>query len=558
MRIGENDGPMAEMRLSGLTVAPEPVIDAHLGDAAKTTGKKDAAKAALRRVAELELDADLPLYIASVAGRIVHVNEAYRALARACATRARPLTDRLDGAGRRDLPASLRSLIDQVQLTRRPVSIEEAVLCDGRIRHVRSHHFPIFDDDDALVAIGGSYVDITEEAEALEPVSLGESRLRDFARAASDFFWETDVEGRLSALSERFTAIVGMPSALLLGKTLSEIGAFALGDEESAEPSPGIASRGAFRERRFRIEDRNGSVRQFHLSGVPVFDPLTGAFSGYRGAGVDMTERYRAERDAEKARLELETALVEITNKNVELDLAAAEVKSALQAKNEFLASMSHELRTPLNAVIGFAEAMSMKVFGALSPQYASYAEDILSAGRHLLALINDVLDVTVMDSGKLALKEEEVELKEIVARALNLVVVNAKKKRIDVERCAIASGFRVRADPLRVTQIVVNLLSNAVKFTPESGRVGVDAAVAKGRVALIVWDTGVGIAPDMQEAVFERFRRADHDVYTRSAEGTGLGLHISRRLAQMMGGDVTLESAPGKGSRFTLTLPEA
>jgi len=164
-----------------------------------------------------------------------------------------------------------------------------------------------------------------------------------------------------------------------------------------------------------------------------------------------------------------------------------------------------------------------------------------------------------VIDSGKLSLTPEVVDVGDIVARGLNFVIVRARKKAINTDAVHVAEPALVKVDSTRAIQVLVNLLSNAVKFTREGGKVGVDVDQSRpGFVAVTVWDTGIGIAPDKHDAVFERFRRLDENVLTRKEEGTGLGLHISRELASEMGGSLTFESEPGKGSRFTVTFPKA
>ncbi|NOZ66709.1 MAG: hypothetical protein GXP00_09485, partial [Alphaproteobacteria bacterium] len=264
-----------------------------------------------------------------------------------------------------------------------------------------------------------------------------------------------------------------------------------------------------------------------------------------------------------KARLEtiavqksLEHTLEELTNKNIQLDMASAESEVALGAKSEFLAAMSHELRTPLNAIIGFAEAMKMQVFGDLNPQYVSYSNDIMSAGHHLLELINDVLDVAVLESGKIKLDMDSVSLKDVVNKALNLIVLRANQKQLNISQVKVSEDFLIQADERRAVQIFVNLLSNAVKFTPDYGEIGLRVVkVNSSTIAVTVWDTGIGISEDQHELVFEKFHQATDNIYSRKEEGTGLGLHISQHLAQQMGGGIAMKSVVSEGSEFTVTF---
>jgi PAS domain S-box-containing protein len=550
-------------RTAGLSVVPPDIIDSQLDPVAPANSNPDPVKASiLGHIASIDLDPEIPLYVAMVSGELIHANDAYRALAKLNDTARLPSFAKNESGARAGLPEKTRGILALVQLCEREIRLDEKVVIEGQIRHFRSTHVPIKDVEGHIVAAAGTYVDITTERAELGAATLAENRLHDFARAASDWFWEIDAAGRVTSLSDRLTDILGVPTALMIGKTLTAIGDFGAADSARSSGQTvveAIAAHVPFRDQLFEMRTASGEVRQFHLSGVPVFDNGSGHFQGYRGAGMDVTQRYKAESEARAARADLERTLEELTTKNIELDVASHQAQAALNAKNEFLSAMSHELRTPLNAVIGFAEAMSMKIFGELNDRYAGYAEDIVNAGRHLLALINDVLDVSMIDSGKLSLIIEVLDLGDLIARALNLVVGRAKKKSIDIDAVHVADDVLIKADSVRATQILVNLLSNAVKFTPEGGKVGVDVDRSRpGLVAVTVWDTGIGIDESKHSAVFEKFRRIDENVFTRKEEGTGLGLHISRQLAREMGGDVTFTSALGKGSRFTVTFPAA
>jgi PAS domain S-box-containing protein len=545
-------------RESGLSVPAPSVIESHL---AANSNPDPVKQALLDHIASIEADPGVPLYVATVGGELVHANEAYRTLATVNDAARLPSFVK-EEAKPSDLPESIKGILALVQLSEREFRLDEKLVIDGELHYFRSTHVPIKDEEGTIVAVAGTHVDITTERTDVLAAATAEQRFHDFARAASDWFWETDAENRVVTLSDRLTDILGVPKALMTGKELTSIGSFTsdkTGAPEDEDVGDMMAAHVPFRDKLFEMRTDAGEVRRFHLSGVPVFENISGQFRGYRGAGMDMTQRYQAEQEALQARRDLEATLEELTNKNVALDVASHQAQAALHAKNEFLASMSHELRTPLNAVIGFAEAMSMKVFGDLNERYVGYAEDITNAGRHLLALINDVLDVSVIDSGKLSLTPEVVDVGDIVARGLNFVIVRARKKAINTDAVHVAEPALVKVDSTRAIQVLVNLLSNAVKFTREGGKVGVDVDQSRpGFVAVTVWDTGIGIAPDKHDAVFERFRRLDENVLTRKEEGTGLGLHISRELASEMGGSLTFESEPGKGSRFTVTFPKA
>jgi signal transduction histidine kinase len=238
-----------------------------------------------------------------------------------------------------------------------------------------------------------------------------------------------------------------------------------------------------------------------------------------------------------------------------EIEDKGRQLEVANRHKSEFLANMSHELRTPLNAVIGFSEVLLAQMFGEVNEKQAEYLQDILSSGRHLLSLINDILDLSKIEAGRMELELATFDLPAALDNALTLVRERAASHGIDVE-LRLGEGIpALVADERKVKQILLNLLSNAVKFTPEGGRVTVAAQLLDGSIEVSVSDTGVGIAAEDQEAIFEEFRQVGSD-YARKREGTGLGLPLARRFVELHGGTIRVKSAPGEGSTFTITLP--
>ena len=223
--------------------------------------------------------------------------------------------------------------------------------------------------------------------------------------------------------------------------------------------------------------------------------------------------------------------------------------------KSDFLATMSHELRTPLNSIIGFSEVLLGA--GNLTEKQHRYAANIMTGGRQLLALINDILELAKLEAGKMRLHVEPVDVSALCETAAGLVRQLAERKNLDLKVLADAAATPVRQDAGKLNQILTNLLSNAVKFTPEGGRVVLKAVADGTELVFTVQDTGVGIAPDEQELVFEKFRQAANPM-TREQGGTGLGLSIVRELAKLLGGDVTLHSELGRGSTFTVRVAAA
>jgi signal transduction histidine kinase len=238
----------------------------------------------------------------------------------------------------------------------------------------------------------------------------------------------------------------------------------------------------------------------------------------------------------------------EIQDKSQQLEIAN-------KHKSEFLANMSHELRTPLNAIIGFSDVMLNGMAGPMSDEQREFAADIRDSGKHLLTLINDILDLSKIEAGRMELDIAPFDLPMAMHNAMTLVQGRAERSGIRLETRIGPTVSEYQGDERKFKQIVINLLSNAVKFTPEGGKVTLAAARVNGAYSISVKDTGIGIATGDQEKIFEEFKQVGTD-YARKAEGTGLGLTLTRKLVELHGGTISVESAPGSGSTFTFTLP--
>ena len=238
-----------------------------------------------------------------------------------------------------------------------------------------------------------------------------------------------------------------------------------------------------------------------------------------------------------------------------EIEEKSRQLEIADRHKSEFLASMSHELRTPLNAVIGFSEVLLERMFGEINAKQDEYLQDILSSGRHLLSLINDILDLAKIEAGRMELDVADFHLPQAIDNAVTLVRERAARRAITLEVGIDPQLGEIKGDERKVKQVLLNLLSNAIKFTPEGGRVDVHAGLVDGGAEIAVRDTGVGIAPEDHEAVFEEFRQVGTD-YAKKHEGTGLGLTLSRRFVELHGGKIWVKSQLGQGATFTFTLP--
>ena len=238
-----------------------------------------------------------------------------------------------------------------------------------------------------------------------------------------------------------------------------------------------------------------------------------------------------------------------------EIEEKSKQIEAANRHKSEFLANMSHELRTPLNAIIGFSEVLGERLFGELNEKQAEYTDDILSSGRHLLSLINEILDLSKVEAGRMELELNTFDLPTALENARTFVRERAVRHAITLDLSVDERLGEIVGDERKIKQILLNLLSNAVKFTPEGGRIDLKARQADGSVEISVSDTGIGISPDDQVTIFEEFRQVGGD-YAHKKEGTGLGLTLAKKFVELHGGRIWVESEVGKGSRFIFTLP--
>jgi signal transduction histidine kinase len=274
----------------------------------------------------------------------------------------------------------------------------------------------------------------------------------------------------------------------------------------------------------------------------------------------DITERRMVERALQMHIEELEETLESSTAHFEEitgqLHAAKEAADAASRTKSEFLANMSHELRTPLNAIMGFSEVIKDEMFGHIAvPQYIEYARDIYSSGAHLLDIINDILDLSKVESGKFELSEENVAVEEVVFAVCNIIKGKADEKNLHIAPRLPGIMPRLYADKRALKQMMLNLLSNAVKFTESGGRVAIAVDVDKTGCRMTVSDTGIGIPPDQLDEILEPFTQADNRL-SREYEGTGLGLPITKALVELHGGTLAIESTLGQGTRVTIALP--
>jgi signal transduction histidine kinase len=252
---------------------------------------------------------------------------------------------------------------------------------------------------------------------------------------------------------------------------------------------------------------------------------------------------------------ELGTLAASLNRTTADLGRLYGELEAASRHKSEFLANMSHELRTPLNAIIGFSEVLMQKMFGEVNEKQADYLKDIHDSGKHLLSLINDVLDLSKIEAGRMELDLSSVHVPTAISSAMMLIREGAQRRGIEPQQEIDTRLGDIQADERKLKQILLNLLSNAVKFTPEGGKVTVSAHLDTDKVRIAVRDSGVGISVEDQASLFQEFKQFGKDA-ARKAEGTGLGLALTKRFVALHGGTIQVTSAPGHGTTFSFTLP--
>jgi PAS domain S-box-containing protein len=437
-------------------------------------------------------------------------------------------------------PAAQRTLLDAIAATDDHLTEREERFSDHLRETARGATFVVVSGLGAtLIAVWAIGMAIAirlfrRQLALHREIIANEERFRDFAEVASDWYWETDAQHRIIYLSERPLAFAATMGAAI-GSNLIEILKNRSAGEEHAEFVAALTRHRPFRGLRLSLVGADGKRFYWSVAAKPHRD-ADGRFMGYRGAGSDITD---AVRDAQML-----------------LD-AKERAEVANRAKSEFLANMSHELRTPLNAILGFSEMIGGRVLGpGIGERYAAYGDDIHQSGRHLLSIIDDILDLSKIEAGRVQLHEDEVGLSELVAQTLILVGDRFKEAGIDFRVALPPHPTRLAVDERRLKQCLVNLLSNAIKFTPAGGNVTLSASFARdGRLMLAVADTGIGIEEGQIETVLAPFGQVE-SAFSRRQHGTGLGLPLAKSLIELHGGTLDIRSAVGVGTTVTLALP--
>ena len=399
----------------------------------------------------------------------------------------------------------------------------------------------------------GIAVDITEQKSLAEKTVEADLRLRDAIETIPEAFVLWDAEDRLVLCNSHFQRLHKLPdTAVTPGtsyETVIEVGS--MPEVRTRLQETGVQIPGA---RTFEAQLDDGSW--LHISERRTKD------GGYVSVGTDITRIKAHEQKLIENDARLRANVIDLKRSQAELaDLAEKysqeknRAEEANQAKSKFLANMSHELRTPLNAIIGFSEIMGSGMFGVLgSDKYQEYCHDILTSGKYLLEVINDILDMSKIEAGRMKLDKEQLDLSKIVAESLRVVSGRAEDKHLTLD-ADIDSTISLTADRRAVKQIFVNLLSNAVKFTPDEGRITVRSHVLPNSIVLMIADTGIGIAPASLRRLGKPFEQVESQL-TKTYQGSGLGLAIARSLTNLHGGNMRLRSKLGTGTVVRIILP--
>lgn len=378
-----------------------------------------------------------------------------------------------------------------------------------------------------------------------------ESRFRKLLEAAPDAILEVNPEGKIMLLNEAAERMFGYSRGELMGLNVEVLVPAAMRGGHSQHRAS-YASHPKTRPMGTGLElqgqRKDGSLFPVEISLSPNWiDGSLHVIASVR----DITERKQVE---DRIRVLREQYTAELTAKNEQLEERSQEAEKANRLKNEFLASMSHELRTPLHTIIGFSELLTEQLEGTLNEKQQRFVGHILQDARHLLELINEILDISKIESGRIELKCEEFDFGHCIDEVLAGIRQHAAAKNIQLENRNLFKAS-LYADRVRIKEIFYNLLNNAVKFTPESGKVWIESTADERSLEVLVCDTGIGIPENEGSAIFDKFYQVENAT-GQGREGTGLGLAITKHLVELHQGSISVESRLGQGSKFKVTFP--
>ncbi|MBV8537584.1 MAG: PAS domain-containing sensor histidine kinase [Alphaproteobacteria bacterium] len=405
-----------------------------------------------------------------------------------------------------------------------------------RLRWIRYSGRPLFDDDGGFRGYRGGATDVTEEYEAELRVARAQEHLQEAIDSFSDGFALYDENDRLLMWNQEWEK-------------------YNSGRSSDWRPAAGVPFAEIFRmlcEQNVLIVP-NGDVEAYVRLRMELRRNLPDAFEVSYANGVVMRIIERRTRDG--GTVSLHTDVTHIKRREAELLEAKDAAEAANRAKSAFLANMSHEVRTPLNAIIGFSETISKQMFGGVNQRYVDYARHIHASGQHMLALINDILDMSKIESGTFEFHEETVSLRDVIRSSMSMMSERAQRSQIELKLLEPFPPVVLWADRRALLQVVLNLMTNAVKFSRRGGLVTIGAEVLGSAVVVAIRDRGIGIHPDDLPHVFDPFRMRRAEV-SRKTEGTGLGLAISRKLVERHGGTLRLMSQHGVGTTAAIEIP--
>lgn len=443
------------------------------------------------------------------------------------------------------LPAALQKNVETNNVLYRFITSE------GQVKWLTISAAPITDDEGNTISAIASFSDSTSRQLAVQVLQKSEKRFRTLIEQIVDAIFICELDGRIVEVNQRAYELLGYSRAEML--SLNAYDLFAVEDKEKMAAAWLQLIKGNIQTNEGYHRTRTGQI-------IPV-EMNTGLIELEGRDRIllisrDITERYQAQQVLLEERASLEQHVLERT---AELQRVNAELNKAARAKDEFLANMSHELRTPLNAILGMSEMLGDELYGPLNERQLKYMQIIQESGRHLLDLINDILDLSKIEAGQLKLDFQPILIEDVCRSTVSFVQQAAENKNIQINFQNLSTCTQFHADARAMKQILVNLLSNAVKFSLQNGQIDftVEDIPAKQAVRFTVRDYGIGIPPEKMDRLFKPFSQIDGSL-SRSYEGTGLGLALVARLTEMHGGGTWLHSSGqyGEGSTFSVTLP--